>query len=206
MGAGRFLARSGLSSHSEGERIRRRRRNLRWEQDELASMVGLSQDDLARIEAGLQPPPPELLHELGLTVEPTARELAELSEPPPRAQDVVLIVDDGRFWLERTEAGDLVTPRFDFDDIPLQQKITDHTGLRPLRLTSLLPCRSTLDGGTIHFFYVRAIAQPATPTDGMQRVVLDDLQLGDATILAGNELIDELFTQDAILRYLSTPH
>jgi transcriptional regulator with XRE-family HTH domain len=192
--------------HNEGERIRRRRRGLRWEQDELASVVGLSQDDLARVEAGLQPPPPELLHELGLTVEPTACELAELSEPPPRAQDVVLIVDGGRFWLQRTEAGDLVTPRFDFDDVPLQEKITDDTGLRPLGLTSLLPCRSTLDGGTVHFFYVRAIDQHATPTDGMERVALDDPQPGDAVIVAGNEVIDELFTQDAILRYLSALH
>jgi transcriptional regulator with XRE-family HTH domain len=192
--------------HTEGERIRRSRRNQRWEQDELASTVGLSQDDLARIEAGLQSPPPELLHELGLTIEPTAHELAELSQPAPRAQDVVLIVDDDHFWLERTEAGDLVTPRFDFDDVPLQQKITDHTGLRPRRLTSLLPCRSTLDGGTVHFFYVRAIDQPPTPTARMQRVALDDHQPGDAAILAGNALIEELLTQDAILRYLSTPH
>jgi transcriptional regulator with XRE-family HTH domain len=192
--------------HIDGERVRRSRRNKRWEQDELASVVGLSQDELARIEDGLAPPPPALLRELGLTVEPTARELADLSDPPPRAQDVVLIVDDGHLWLERTEAGDLVTPRFDFDDIPLHQKITECTGLRPRRLTSLLPCRSTLDGGTVHFFYVRAIDQPAKPAEGMERVALHDPQPGDATILAGNEVIEELFTQDAILRYLSTPH
>jgi hypothetical protein len=188
--------------HDEGERIRRRRLSNRFDADELDSWADLPSGTVARVEANLEAPPLALLAQLGLAEQPTEHELEQLRGPAPLVQDAVLILDEDHAWLRRSRDGTLTAPVYDFGDIDLLDLIRDDTGLRPRGCTSLPAARSTDGDATLFHFYVKAIAHPAEPRLGMERVALQPLEAGDAVLAVGDdEVISDRTTQGLLLRY-----